>query len=135
MRETPSTVPSPELHQQVAILGQMADQIRDTLRGVTTRIPPAIIESMTQLAGSLNRLSRQVDLREEERKNLMALADIGQVVNSSLDLNDVLRIVMDTIVRLSGAERGFLMLRDDLNAPLTIRIARNWEQESINTSE
>jgi len=28
-------------------------------------------------------------------------------------LNEVLRIVMDTIIRLTGAERGFLMLRDE----------------------
>jgi GAF domain-containing protein len=41
---------------------------------------------------------------------------------------------MDTIVRLIGAERGFLMLRDRQGA-LSIRVARNWEQESLNDSE
>src|SRR3990172_3450911 len=87
------------------------------------------------MAGGLNRLSRQFKQKEEERKNLKALADIGQVVNSSLDLNEVLRIVMDTIVRLTGAERGFLMLRDFPQGELIMRIARNWEKESINASE
>ena len=135
MRETISTVPSPDLHQQVTLLGQMADQIRDTLRRTTIPLPPGLLESMTQLAGSLNRLAHQVDHHDEDLKNLMALADIGQVVNSSLELSDVLRIVMDTIVRLSGAERGFLMLRDDPSGEMAIRIARNWEQESINSSE
>jgi adenylate cyclase len=46
----------------------------------------------------------------------------------------VLQIVMDTIVRLTGAERGFLMLRDE-RGEMVIRIARNWEQESINQNE
>jgi hypothetical protein len=32
-----------------------------------------------------------VKQKEEERKNLLALADIGQIVNSSLDLGEVLR--------------------------------------------
>jgi PAS domain S-box-containing protein len=41
---------------------------------------------------------------------------------------------MDTIVRLTGAERGFLMLRDE-RGEMAIRIARNWEQESINKNE
>jgi len=64
----------------------------------------------------------------------MALVDIGQVINSTLELNEVLRIVMDTIVRLTGAERGFLMLRDE-QGQLVTRIARNWEQETIDASE
>ena len=41
---------------------------------------------------------------------------------------------MDTIVRLTETERGFLMLRDSQGQMVT-RIARNWEQESINPSE
>lgn len=41
---------------------------------------------------------------------------------------------MDTIIRLTQAERGFLMLRDD-RGELVIRIARNWEHESVNSSE
>lgn len=41
---------------------------------------------------------------------------------------------MDTIVRLTKAERGFLMLRDP-QGEMVIHIARNWEQESINSSE
>ena len=52
-----------------------------------------------------------------------ALAEITRVVNSSLELDEVLRIVMDTIVRLTGAERGFLMLHNEVGE-LVIRIAR-----------
>ncbi|HEX2995552.1 MAG TPA: adenylate/guanylate cyclase domain-containing protein, partial [Anaerolineales bacterium] len=53
-----------------------------------------------------------------------------------LEVDEVLQIVMDTIVRLTGAERGFLMLRDELGGgEMVIRIARNWEHESINQNE
>lgn len=41
---------------------------------------------------------------------------------------------MDTIIRLAHAERGFLMLRDESNE-LSIRVARNWEHESLESSE
>jgi PAS domain S-box-containing protein len=71
---------------------------------------------------------------ESEHSNLMELAGIGQVVNSTLELDAVLQIVMDTIVRLTRAERGFLVLREDHNE-LATRVARNWEQESINPNE
>src|SRR5690606_31173404 len=54
--------------------------------------------------------------------------------NSSLELDEVLRIVMDNIVRLTKAERGFLMLRDE-KGEMVARTARNWEMESINASE
>ncbi len=66
--------------------------------------------------------------------NLLALTDVIQAINSSLELNEVLRIVMDTIIRLSRAERGFLMLRNESGEFVT-HIARNWEQESIDPSE
>ncbi len=130
-----TTIIAPDLDQHLLILSQMADQIRDTLRKSNLPVPPETVDGLSQMAGSLSRLSRQIKQKEEERHNLMALADIGQVVNSSLELSDVLRIVMDTIVRLTGAERGFLMLRDAPQGELTMRIARNWEQESINASE
>jgi PAS domain S-box-containing protein len=67
-------------------------------------------------------------------KSMRALVNVGQVVNSSLELDEVLELVMDTIVRLTGAERGFLMLRNDAGE-MSTSIARDWEQESVNASE
>ena len=125
---------SREIDQQVAQLGKVADQIRGTLQrsGLAESV-----QGLNQLISNLTRISRQMARYESEHHNLQALADIGQVVNSSLELNEVLRIVMDTIVRLTGAERGFLMLREDGSSQgeLTTRIARNWEQESLNQTE
>lgn len=66
--------------------------------------------------------------------NLLALTDTIQAINSSLELDEVLCVVMDTIIRLTHAERGFLMLRDEWGELSTV-IARDWEQESLNKSE
>jgi PAS domain S-box-containing protein len=92
------------------------------------------LDDLNEISEQLTQLSRQVIRYENGRDNLVALANIGQLINSSLDLHEVLRITMDTIIRLTRAERGFLMLRDDKGV-LSIRIARNWEQESIPPSE
>lgn len=63
-----------------------------------------------------------------------ALTDVIQAINSSLELDEVLRIVMDNIIRLMKAERGFLMLRNKDGSFVT-HIARNWEKESLDSSE
>jgi PAS domain S-box-containing protein len=86
------------------------------------------------LESRLYRLAQEVAAFAEERKNLIALTEIGQVINSSLELDEVLRIVMDNIIKLTEAERGFLMLRDE-TGQMSTRIARNWEQESLNANE
>lgn len=134
MTDEPTTIITLDLSQQVARLSQLTDQVQDELHRNGVPVPARANQCLVQLSGSLTRLGRQVARTEDDLKNMRALADIGQVVNSSLELNEVLRIVMDTIVRLTGAERGFLMLRDE-RGELTTRIARNWEKESIDSSE
>ncbi|MCJ7724682.1 MAG: GAF domain-containing protein, partial [Anaerolineales bacterium] len=89
---------------------------------------------MALLEKELSRFGHQVKSLEEERSKMLALTNISQVINSSLELDEVLRIVMDTIIRLTNAERCYLMLRDEQGV-MTTRIARNWEQESVNPSE
>jgi len=131
-KSTPST--TLPLDRQILRLSQLTDQIRLGLQAETNPCSEDALENLAQLAGSLTRISRQIARQEEERDNLLALAGISQIVNSSLQLDDVLRIVMDTIVRLTGAERGFLMLKDR-QGKLAIHIARNWEQETLDASE
>lgn len=122
------------LVKQIQNISELADQIRARLNEAPPPQPNEVAEDLAHLAGSLTRVSRVVAKRDEEREDLLALAGIGQVINSSLKLDDVLRIVMDTIVRLTGAERGFLMLRDD-QGKLTMRMARNLEQETLEDAE
>jgi adenylate cyclase len=134
MVDEPNTVMLLDINQQISRLNQLADQIQEELQKSGIVVPLRAKQCLVQLTGSLTRIGRQIARNEDELKNMRALGDIGKVVNSSLELNEVLRIVMDTIVRLTGAERGFLMLRDE-SGNLTTRMARNWEQESIDSSE
>ena len=122
------------LYEQLLGLSQQAGKLRATLQVTHIALPGESLDVLAHLEDMLYRLSRQAASYEEERNHLLALTDVGQVINSSLELDEVLRIVMDTIVRLTGAERGFLMLRDKEGNMVT-RIARNWEQESVHASE
>jgi PAS domain S-box-containing protein len=122
------------LNEQILAISKLTGQMRTSLQAVRSGLPPNTLEGLSNLESMLFRLSKQVSLIEEERSKLLALATTTQAVNSSLELEEVLQLVMDTIVRLTGSERGFLMLRDSQGQMVT-HVARNWEQESINQNE
>ena len=127
------TIPT-TVHDQLSTLGLQAEKIRLDLEASKLKLPKTIVEELRNLETTLPKISGRIEAFQKEHSNMLALADIGQVVNSSLELDEVLRIVMDNIVRLTKAERGFLMLRDDKGDMVT-RMGRNWEMESINPSE
>ena len=133
---TPHTKQSstPDLETQLTYLSNLADSTSQALQQTVPPAPYAVLENFDLLREELEKTHRQITQELAEKKNLQELAKIGQVINSSLDPDEVLRIVMDTIVRLIGAERGFLMLRN-AQGEFTTRVARNWEQESIEPPE
>lgn len=117
------------------LLADLSNQINFLITYMRqNRMQGLVYDQLGQFALHLERFKTILAENEDELRSLHALADIGQVVNSSLELENVLRIVMDTIVSLTGAERGFLMLKDEKNELVT-RMARNWEQESILPSD
>lgn len=119
---------------QVARLSILVEETYRLLQKYENSHSFQVLDNFSRLSNCLTELSHLVAQREKESVNLLALVDIGQVINSSLDLHEILRIVMDTIVRLINAERGFLMLRDE-QGTLVTQVARNWEQESLEPSE
>lgn len=119
------------INDQLVAVTKQAATLRSSLDAAKA---PEAIEGLKNLEGSLVRISEVLVPYEQRFSHLQALAGIGQVVNSTLEIDEVLQTVMDTIVRLTEAERGFLMLRDE-RGEMAIRVARNWEQESINQNE
>jgi signal transduction histidine kinase len=67
----------------------------------------------------------------EEQTRLAALFRVSQTLGNSLNLHEVLDQVMDAVIALTGAERGFLMLLDPDTGDLDLRVARNFEQETL----
>src|SRR5688500_2723215 len=126
-----SKIKSMAINDRVIAITQQSAKLRNSL---DSQGAPEVIEGLKTLENSLETISELLVPFELQYSHLKALAGIGQVVNSTLEIDEVLQTVMDTIVRLTGAERGFLMLRDE-RGEMAIRIARNWEQESINKNE
>ena len=70
-------------------------------------------------------------VESQQQARLSALYDVSSQLGKSLDLDEVLNQVMDSIIQLTGAERGFLMLFDEETGQLVTRAARNVDQETI----
>ncbi len=122
------------VHDQLLTLSAQAGKIRAELEESKLKLPKNTTDNLRNLETTLGQIGEKIQAFQKEHSNMLALADVGQVINSSLELDEVLRIVMDNIVRLTKAERGFLMLRDE-TGEMVIRMGRNWEMESINSSE
>jgi len=97
------------------------------------------IQDITRVSQSVLRLEQSIaDLLKLKQSQLEGLMSVGQMINSSLGLKRVLEEVMDSLITLMHAERGFLMLRES-NGELSVQIARgiahvNLEEEAFKVS-
>ncbi len=73
-------------------------------------------------------------MSEPSADRLALLYRVSQNFNSSLDLDQVLNLVMDEVISATRAERGFLMLRDGAGQ-LAFRVARGIDQRTIEEPE
>lgn len=78
-------------------------------------------------SGFLNKEEIDVCARDTE---LLALFEIGKAVNSTLDLDKVLDVIVRETLKLFSAEAGSIMLMDD-DGYLTIKAARGLSREII----
>ncbi|MFM8320810.1 MAG: GAF domain-containing protein [Chloroflexota bacterium] len=70
-------------------------------------------------------------LNQLEQGRLAALYRVSQALGASLDLDEVLTQVMDSVISLTGAERGFLVLTEPGGTEWQLRAARNFSRESL----
>ncbi|MDZ4765963.1 MAG: GAF domain-containing protein [Chloroflexota bacterium] len=84
------------------------------------------VEKLIDLLARLEIEHKQ--LKKQER--LEQLYKVSRLLGSSLDVQVVLDQVMDAIILLTGAERGFLMLRNDDGAE-EVKAARNLDQQTL----
>jgi diguanylate cyclase (GGDEF)-like protein/PAS domain S-box-containing protein len=96
-----------------------------------------------KLNEAITRALTETRLRQEKTKLavrlqdqvswLTALSDVGRSVTSTLDINTVLRRILEAGVSLTDAEQGFIALLDPSNERLYLRAVKNIEEEKIDT--
>src|SRR5215216_952067 len=100
------------LQKQFQDVNTMLTSIVSKLTLTGNPIVSTAIQDITRVSQSLSSLEQRVgDQLKLRRSHLTALMDIGSMINSSLGKERVLEEVMDSLIALMSAERGFLMLR------------------------
>jgi signal transduction histidine kinase len=95
------------------------------------------VDAETLLA-QLDRMSHLLDYVERSHEHFKhqwrfeALYNVSRLLGASLDLQEVLDQVMDAIIQLTGADRGYLVLRDD-DGQVDVKAARNLDQQTMSS--
>lgn len=74
-------------------------------------------------------LKNDISKLNKSKKEMETLVEIGKAINSVLDMDPLLNLIMDMVIKVVGAERGFLMLKDKETGELLFKVARNLEKE------
>jgi serine phosphatase RsbU (regulator of sigma subunit)/serine/threonine protein kinase/tetratricopeptide (TPR) repeat protein len=90
---------------------------------------------LDELQTQNNGLLTQVEELKAERESLLTLQKISNTINSVLDLEKLLKIIMDMVVQELRAERGFIVLTSEDKEGFTVKAARNIEKEEVSHEE
>jgi putative nucleotidyltransferase with HDIG domain len=119
------------IQEQFQDLNTLLMNVVDKLSRSGNPIVSTALQDITHISQSLLMLEQSVnDQIKLKQSQLRALMNVGQVMNSSTGLRGVLEEVMDSLIALMRAERGFLMLREP-DGELAVRIARGIAQINL----
>lgn len=82
-------------------------------------------------AGLLSK--RNTKSLQKRLDGLETLQRIGRTVTATLELDNVLKAVVDAAVELTGAEEGSLLLLDEETGELYMRASRNFQEDFVRT--
>jgi putative nucleotidyltransferase with HDIG domain len=120
------------IQSQLADVDKMLMRVMAHLARTNDGQTSLILRDLTQISSTINTFKRGVTgFLDTQQRQVGALVGVGSVINSSLGLKRVLEEVMDRLIVLMNAERGFLMLREP-NGEFKVRIARGIDNVNLN---
>lgn len=150
MKKTRSTL------QRVILVGIMAAIVLGLLvtRSITNPLSRLVSSALSISQGDLSRpvevqstdeigdlaatfelmrinLARMQENLKDKINELATLHDVGKAVSSTLNLQELLNLILDLVMKLLKAERGSIMLLDDEKQELRIAVAKGLAPEVI----
>ncbi len=92
-------------------------------------LAPDVITHIHLVDHELATLENHLHYEETELEQLRALTETSALINSSLDPDAILAQAMDEIINLTGAERGYILLRNTDSDELEFRVCREPDAE------
>ena len=100
-------------------------------RGTLIENPDAVWLAEEGAAPAGGPIEARAQAAESRMRRLLR---INKRLNSELRLPRLLEMILDTVIELTDAERGFLLLEDE-GGELAIKVARNIDQRTLETEE
>jgi signal transduction histidine kinase len=97
-------------------------------------LPVETRSALSDASQALLALKDELRARQEQNR-LVALYRVSQTLGSSLDVDEVLHQVMEAVISLTGAERGFIMLLNPETGEWQWRAIRNFDQGQLLPNE
>ncbi len=134
-----------QLETTLNLLGQQAEQLAQQLRrgdlraalGLAAGIDEGVRAARRSTAAmtfGFDAIERAAEARRQQAQHLRTLYGVGRAINSTLDLREVLNLLMDNVVEATGAERGYVVLRDEASGALTVAAARGMSKSAIDAA-
>lgn len=121
---------------QVRELRQRADEVKSLLekqqelvrrRGIN--LPTGAIDSLWTLRSGIDKLGTGLVDTHMQLQQLRRLAQTTALINSPQATDEVLNQVMETVIQLTQAERGYIVLKNRDTGELEFRVARGLSAE------
>ncbi|MEW6277220.1 MAG: GAF domain-containing protein [Candidatus Eremiobacterota bacterium] len=130
--------PSPPQREDLCrLLGMSGDQFREALLKHPAPVPLDVARGRDMIV-SLAELTAQIfqDQMRQSRSlsTLAALYEVGTAISSTLQLEEVLRKVLDHAISLLEAENGSLMLLDEVRSELKMLVAQGLDEQIVTTT-
>ncbi len=104
-----------------------------TVEDIQNSIQANLTHSQTLRNYVLVEARRATQQLQARVNDLETLTDLARMVTSSLDVDIVLRMIVEAAVELTGAEEGSLMLIDEKTGELYMRASRNYNEDFVST--
>jgi len=112
------------------------EDLRVVMDSIVEEQGPAALDEVRKMLDGLYEEQRGAPLYEsleQERDNLYRMLQINKLLTGERNLKKLLEVVMDGVIEFTGAERGFMILREA--GATVIKVARNFDREAIKKPE
>ena len=104
--------------------------------------PDAVLEAVQRGVALRERLDSwatksskyNTDILQKRVNALETLGKVGRSVTASLDLDEILKLVVDAAVDVTGAEEGSLLILDERSGELSMWASRNFQDDFVKTT-
>ena len=125
-----SNLASPKLSTSFEKISQGIDELDKRILSLENSLE----EGLTKLGEEYQKLKKEYEDKEEERKIYRILYELSTIIYAERDINLLLEAVLDSVIDIFSAEKGFLEVYDE-NKNLKLGLAKDKQKKVLEETE